>query len=102
MFERAAAKAAADAAAAAVTTGAKEVPMAMVTPVLAANAEMNTFLEKAAKITHPIMRYKVIINGFDDLEELAKMEPEHASRTCTVIRRSTGSVLTKDISTNQE
>jgi hypothetical protein len=89
-------------AAAAKTIGAKEVPQALVDPVLLANPEMNAFLEKVAKITHPIMRYKVINNGFDDLEELAKMEPEHAARTCTVIRRSTGSVLTKDISTNQE
>ena len=84
------------------TTGAKEVPMAMVNPVLEANAGMALFLEKVAKITHPILRYKVITNGFDDLDELAQMEPEHAARTCNVIRRSTGSVLTKDISTKQE
>ena len=101
----AAAKAAADAAAAAAaatTIGAKEVPMAMVNPVLEAHAGMALFLEKVAKITHPILRYKVIINRFDDLDELAQMEPEHAARTCNVIRKSTGSLLTKDISTKQE
>ena len=90
------------AAAAAKAVGVKEVPQVLYDPVLLANPEMNQFLEKVAKITHPVMRYKVIVNGFDDLEELAKMEPDHAARTCTVIRRSTGSVLTKDISINQE
>ena len=96
------AAAAAAAAAAATTTGAKEVPMAIVNPVLKAHAGMSLFLEKVAKITHPILKYKVITNGFDDLDELAKMEPEHAERACNVIRKSTGSVLTKDISTKQE
>ena len=48
------------------------------------------------------MRYKVITNGFEDLDELAKMDPGHAKKACDVIRKSTGSVMTKDISTKQE
>ena len=30
------------------------------------------------------MRYKVITNGFDDLDELAKMDPEHAKKALSL------------------
>ena len=76
----------------------REIPMDIVNPVLENNPGMSLFLEEVAKITNPIMRYKVITNGFEDLDELAKMDPGHAKRACDVIRKSTGSVLTKDIS----
>ena len=80
----------------------KEVPMNIVNPVLEEYSGMSLFLEEVALITNPIMRYKVITNGFKDLEELAKKKPEHAQKACSVIRKSTGSVLTKDISIDQE
>ena len=57
----------------------RKFPWLWLTLCLLLHAEMNTFLEKVAKITHPIMRYKVIINGFDDLEELA----QDGTRTCS-------------------
>jgi hypothetical protein len=49
-----------------------------------------------------VMRHKVITNGFQDLEDLAKMDPEHVKLACNVIRKSTGTAQTKDISTKQE
>ena len=63
--------------------------MTVVNPVLEEYSGMSDFLERVAKIKNPIMRYKVITNGFEDLEELAKMDPEHAQRSCNVIRKST-------------
>jgi hypothetical protein len=76
--------------------------MAQVNAVLEEYAGMSVFLENVALITNPTMRYKVIINGFKDLEDLTKMDPDHAKLACNVIRKSTGTAQTKDISTDQE
>jgi hypothetical protein len=76
--------------------------MNIVNPVLEEFAGMSLFLESVALIANPVMRYKVITNGFKDLEELAKKKPSHAKQACSVIRKSTGTALTKDISTDQE
>jgi hypothetical protein len=76
--------------------------MATINAVLEEYAGMSVFLENLALITNPTMRYKVITNGFKDLEDLAKKKSEHAKLACNVIRKSTGTVQTKDISTDQE
>jgi hypothetical protein len=76
--------------------------MAQVNAVLEELAGMSVFFEEAALMPNPVMRCKVITNGFQDLEDLAKMDPEHAKLACNVIRKSTGTAQTKDISTKQE
>jgi hypothetical protein len=73
--------------------------IAQVNQVLEVFAGMSVFLEEVAMMPNPVMRYKVISNDFQDLEELAQMDSEHAKLACNVIRKSTGTAQTKDIST---
>jgi hypothetical protein len=76
--------------------------MAQMNAVLEESAGMSVFFEEVALMPNPTMRCKVITNGFQDLEDLAKMDPEHAKLAWNVIRKSTGTAQTKDISTKQE